>query len=104
MSLSFSNAHAGRDYSQVAELCRQVALKLDWLGRYQDRIACTNNLDAADTYIASKYILNNQLRDANALLNKVIILTNFSIDIGCYGQEDLKDVLQSLKDIQVAIN
>lgn len=94
---------ASKDYAETAELCRQSALKLDWLGRYQDRMTCTANMDSTDTYTASKYILNNQLKEASTLIAKVIILTNFTIDIGCYGQDELKTLVKNLQTVQTAI-
>lgn len=97
------HASPSYDYSVIAEQCRQVALKLDWLSRYQDRTACTSNLDGLNIYIASKYILNNQLEQASALITHTVFSTQFAFDIGCYGQDDIKLVTLSLQTIQKAI-
>lgn len=91
------------DYSMVAEECRQVALKLDFLSRYQERLACVTNLDGASVYVASQYILNYQLKEANSLISKSIILTKFAIDIDCHGQEEMREVVARLQSIQKKI-
>ena len=78
------------NYTEISEKCRQIALHMDWLSRYQDREACSKNLDGLNTYIASNYILVNRLKEANEIIDKSIILTNFAIDIGCYGQADMQ--------------
>ena len=87
----------------TAESCRQAALKLDWLARYQDRAVCTENLDGASVYFASNYILASRISEAKALLDRAIIKTKFAIDINCYGQDDMKAVLKNLQDIQQSI-
>ena len=94
------NVHATpKDPAATAESCRQIALKLDWLGRYQDRETCTKNLDGLQTYIASQYILNRKYSDAKTLLTTVIYQINFAIDTNCYGQDEMKNAVQSLNDI-----
>lgn len=88
----------------IAKQCKQTALKLDWLGRYQDRVTCTTNLDGASVYVASQYILDNQWKIAGELIYQSIVLTNYAIDIGCNGQNELKLVVENLKSIQKAIS
>lgn len=92
------------DYSMLAEECRQVALKLDYLSRYQERLACGTNLDGASVYVASQYIQNYQLREASSLISKAIILTKFAIDIDCHGQDDMREVVERLQAIQKKIS
>ena len=87
----------------VVESCRQAALKLNWLSRYQDRADCTANLDGASVYFASNYILASRVSEAKALIDSAIIKTKFAIDINCYGQDDMKDVLGTLQQIQQSI-
>lgn len=36
---------------EPANKCREVALEMDWLSRYQDRPACTQNLDGASVFL-----------------------------------------------------
>lgn len=91
------------DYSVISEECRQVALKLDFLSRYQERLACVTNLDGASVYVASQYILNYQLKEANALISKAVILTKFAIDIDCHGHDEMIEVVQRLESIQKKI-
>lgn len=88
-----------KDPAATAETCRQIALKLDWLGRYQDRDACTNNLDGLQVYIASQYILNKEYTDAKSLLTTATYQISFAIDTHCYGQEEMKDAVKSLNEI-----
>lgn len=83
----------------IAEECRQLALKIDWLGRYQDREACTRNLDGLSVYMASQYILEKKNSDAKSLLTRALYQINFAIDINCYGQDEMKRVVESLKEI-----
>jgi hypothetical protein len=87
------------ELKQTAETCRQLAIKLDWLGRYQDRAACTANLDGSIVYFASNYILENQLAEAKISLNTAIVKTKYAADIGCYGQKDIQNMVSSLQDI-----
>ena len=87
---------APKDPVQTAENCRQIALKLDWLSRYQDRPACTRNLDGLQTYIASQYILDRKYNEAETILKTVVYQINFAIDTNCYGQDDMKTLVQSL--------
>lgn len=90
---------APKDSAATAESCRQIALKLDWLGRYQDRESCTKNLDGLPVYIASQYIANKKYSDAKTLLITAVYQINFAIDTSCYGQDDMKSVVKTLNDI-----
>lgn len=90
---------APKDPTATAESCRQIALKLDWLGRYQDRESCTKNLDGLQIYIASQYILAKKYTDAKNLLLSATYQINFAIDTSCYGQEDMKNAIKSLNEI-----
>ncbi len=90
---------APKDPASTAENCRQIALKLDWLSRYQDRPACTRNLDGLQTYIASQYILDKRYNEAEAILRTVVYQINFAIDTMCYGQDDMRSLAQSLSKI-----
>ena len=84
----------------TVESCRQIALQLNWLSRYQDRADCTANLDGVGVYFASNYILANRISEAKALIDTAIIKTKYAIDISCYGQDDMKDVVDQLQKIQ----
>ena len=108
--LSISVAHAappppppGPTPTPTAEACRQVSLKLDWLGRYQDRQTCTENLDGQSVYFASNYILANRISEAKTLLDAAIIKAKYAIDINCYGQDDIKDAVTKLQNIQQSL-
>lgn len=92
------------DFSMLAEECRLAALKLDSISRYQERLACITNLDGASVYVASQYIQNLQLKEANSLLSKAIILTKFAIDIDCHRQDELKELVERLQNIQKNLN
>ena len=91
------------DPNVVAENCRQAALKIDFLGRYQDRTVCTQNLDGSQMYFASKYVLAGRYADATSLVSRAIIQTGFAVDILCYGQDDLKKMVTNLQSIQADI-
>jgi hypothetical protein len=99
--LFIANVHAGSqsDSKVLGEKCRQLALKLDSLSRYQDRALCTTNLDGGKVYTASQYILSSRGASAKTLLDAAIIQIKFAIDIRCYGQNDMKDILKDLEDI-----
>lgn len=110
--LAFNVTHAGPpgppgpkpDLPKLAESCSKAAIQIDWLGRYQDRAACTSNLNGLNVYIASQYILANQLSSAQPLINTAIIQTNYAIAIGCYGIPSMQAVVVSLQSIQDAIS
>ncbi len=99
-----ANANAGIqtafDPKVVGEQCRKQAIILDSLSRYQDRALCSTNLDGGKVYFASQYILANRNADAKALLDVVMIQIKFAIDIGCYGQADMKDALGDIQRIR----
>jgi hypothetical protein len=88
-----------KDPAATAEMCRQVAIKMDWLSRYQDYPTCTRNLDGLNVYIASRYISNQQYAEAKTLLTTASYQVNFALNIHCYGQEDIKAVLLLLNGI-----
>lgn len=83
----------------ISKTCRELALKIDWLGRYQDRPACTKNLDGTPVYFAGYYLENDRKEDAQKLLEEAKIRINFAIEIGCYGQDDMKQVLADLEKV-----
>jgi hypothetical protein len=83
----------------IPSTCRQLALKIDWLGRYQDRPACTKNLDGTSVYFAGYYLENDRKEDAQKLLEEATVKINFAIEIGCYGQDDMKHVLVDLEKV-----
>ena len=87
----------------TAETCRQLAIKMDWLSRYQDNATCTANLDGFNAYSASQLILVSNMKDAQPLINDAIVHTKYAIDIGCYGQDDMKTVVAGLKNVLLAI-
>lgn len=102
--LSFTNANAisigdKPDSNTLGEQCRQKAVKMDLLSRYQDRALCTNLLNGQDVYFASQYIIANRGTDAKNLLAPAIIRVKYATDIGCYGQGDLKDLTSDLQTI-----
>ena len=72
---------------------------MDWLSRYQDYGMCTKNLDGVNVYIASQYIRNKKYTDAKTLLTTAAYQVNFAIDINCYGQDDMKDIVKSINDV-----
>jgi hypothetical protein len=92
------------DVNAVAESCRQAALTIDSLGRYQDRPMCTQNMDGGQAYKASKYTQMNRFVEAQALVTQSIIQISFAIDIGCYGQNELKAVLAVLQGVQTNLS
>ena len=94
-----AESQASPDLKVLGEQCRQLALKLDLLSRYQDRALCRTILDGEKVYTASQYILSSRGASAKGLLDTAIIQTKFAIDIGCYGQSDMKDVVTDLQAI-----
>ncbi len=96
---ALTNCSAPKDPSVTSESCRQIALKLDWLSRYQDHEACKKNLDGLNVYIASQYILAKKYNNAKTLLINAIYQINFAIDIACYGQDDMKTTVKTLNEI-----
>ncbi len=90
---------APKDPVAASESCRQIAIKLDWLSRYQDRPACAKNLEGLQTYIACQYILNKRYNDAEEILTTVLYQINFSIETQCYGQDDMRALVNSLGEL-----
>ena len=90
----------------TAEACRQASMQLDWLSQNQNRRDCSINLsqDALNVYYASKYILANQLSNAQPVLTAAIIQTNFVIDINCDGKASIEAVLINLQNILQTIS
>lgn len=103
LSMSSLYAGPGPKPDDNAESCRQIALKLSWLSRYQDRWECTANLDGSGVYFASNYITANRINDAKYLLDNAIIKTKYAIDINCYGQDEMKEVVEQLQKIQKSL-
>lgn len=83
----------------LAARCKELALKIDWLGRYQDRPACTQALDGTVAYFAAHHLEGKEIRQAKALLEEAIVKLNYAIDINCYGQDDMKQVAAALQEI-----
>lgn len=92
------------DLVATSETTRQLAIKIDWLGRYQDRTLCTTYLNGYNTYAASQLILENDLKDAQPLLSDTITRVKFAIDINCLGQDDMKSVVTSLQSVLKTIS
>ncbi|MFZ4076549.1 MAG: hypothetical protein ACOYKA_01055, partial [Legionellaceae bacterium] len=92
------------DLAAVSETTRQLAIKIDWLGRYQDRSLCTTYLNGYNTYAASQSILANDLKVAQPLLSDTITRVKFAIDINCLGQDDMKSVVTSLQSVLQTIS
>ena len=84
----------------LGEQCRQKALTLDSVSRYQDRALCSTILNAEGVYFASQYILASSNATAKPLIANAILQIKFAIDIGCYGQAALLDLVSDLKTIQ----
>ena len=101
-----ANADVLTSLAEASETCRQAAVQLNWLAQTQSRKDCTNNLsdDALNVYYSSKYILDNQLTQAQKVLSSAIIQTNYTIDIGCNGQANIQSVLVNLKSVLQAIS
>ncbi len=99
-NLVYADRDNGVDNSLMAENCRRMALQLDNLSRMQDRPSCQTNLDGASLYVASRYIFEGQLKEAYRIISKSLILTQFSIDIECYGKSNLMTIASQLGMIQ----
>lgn len=98
--ISITQAFAApKNPEATAESCRQIALKLDWLSRYQDRPSCTKNLDGLQAYVASQYILNKRFNDAEMILRNLVYQINFAIDTNCYGQDDMKALVVAINKL-----
>lgn len=88
----------------VAKGCRDIGIKLDWLGRYQDRDTCTQNLEGSDMYLAAYYVDDGRGNEAKSLLEKTFVRVNYATDIGCYGQNDLKQAARSITQLIEHVN
>gem|GEM_PF-1714662 len=86
-----------------ADECRRLSLKLDWLGRYQDRAVCTQSLEGAEVYLAGHYIETGQDKDAYKLLEHTMVLVQYAVDLGCYGKDDMETVVSDLQKVMDAI-
>lgn len=84
----------------IAEECRQLALKVDLVSRYQERPLCAQSLDGEQIYFASKYILINRISEAMAWIDNAIIQTSFAIDIKCHGVNEMQDILFNLQSLK----
>lgn len=87
------------DKKAYAGECRRLALKLDWLGRYQDRAVCTQNLEGAEAYLAGHYIETGDEKEAYKLLEHTKVLVEYAIDLNCYGKGDMETVASDIKTI-----
>lgn len=103
--LSMTVASAGSD--ETIKICRTMAFNLDYLGRYQDRLTCSNHLEGATTYFACSYIATNRITEAKELLDIAIIKTQYALDLRCNdgGMKDGKpvfmaDIIKQLQSIQ----
>jgi|GEM_PF-1907356 len=92
------------DDNELANKCRELALKIDWLSRYQDRPACTQNLDGVPLYFAAYHLDKKNKSKAEELLEEAMVKLNFAFAIGCYGQNDMKQLISDIKVLIKAIN
>lgn len=92
--------------SELGDKCRELALKVDWLGRYQDRPACTQSLDGSPVYFAGYYLDKDKKSKEQAikLLEETMVKINFAIDVGCYGQDDMKKLVSDIQELINTIN
>lgn len=97
------NAYAATN-AELADKCRELALKIDWLSRYQDRPTCTQNLDGTSVYFAGHYLDKTNKIKAQELLEEALVKLNFSFEVGCYGQNDIKSLSSDIKVLLQAIN
>ncbi|NCT57837.1 MAG: hypothetical protein GW760_09055 [Legionella sp.] len=86
-----------------ADECRRLALKLDWLGRYQDRTVCTQSLQGAEAYLAGHYIETGDDGEAYKLLEHTKVLVEYAIDLNCYGKGDMETVASDIEKIMEEI-
>jgi len=103
LSLITMNAYAATN-AELADKCRELALKIDWLSRYQDRPTCTQNLDGTSVYFAGHYLDKTNKIKAKELLEEALVKLNFSFEVGCYGQNDIKSLSSDIKVLLQAIN
>ena len=95
---------ASCDNDELANKCRELALKIDWLSRYQDRPACTQNLDGTPIYFAGHHLDKNNTLMAEELLEETMVKLNFAFAIGCYGQNDIKELSSTIKILIQALH
>lgn len=100
LSVATSYAAGPVDVAVLGEQCRQVAVKMDTLSRYQDRPTCSTYLNGLNVYFASQFIIAKQLAEAKPLIETAITQIKFAIDIGCYGQNDMKNLVKDLLKIK----
>ncbi|MDF1827171.1 MAG: hypothetical protein P1U39_02710 [Legionellaceae bacterium] len=87
------------DKKVYADECRRLALKLDWLGRYQDRTVCTQSLQGAEAYLAGHYIETDDDSEAYKLLEHTKVLVEYAIDLNCYGRGDMETVASDIEKV-----
>ena len=92
------------DYSALAKQCRKLALNLDSLSESQNRETCRMNLDGLNVYFASNYIATNWINKAIDVLTSAIYQVSYALDIGCYDQASILDIINALTDIRNTLN
>ncbi|MDF1826888.1 MAG: hypothetical protein P1U39_01245 [Legionellaceae bacterium] len=108
--LSFLSMHAyaansdDRDNEELANKCRELALKIDWLSRYQDRPTCEKNLDGASVFFAGHYLDKKNKLKTEELLEEALVKLGFSFEVGCYGQNEIKSLILDIKVLLQAID
>lgn len=111
----FSNAYAASDDSnaqpkqhpmpkaklvRLANESRELALKLDALSKTQDRTVCSIDTDGLMVYTAGAYILQHRILESKYLLDRAVIRGRYTIDIGCYGQDEMEQIIKQIKEIR----
>jgi len=91
------------DNKSYADECRRLSLKLDWLGRYQDRAVCTQSLEGAEAYLAGHYIETGEDKEAYKLLEHTMVLVQYAVDLNCYGKTDMETVVSDLQKVMYEI-
>jgi len=90
--------------NHVIDKCTELAIKVDWLGRYQDRTACIQNLDGAPIYFGCHYIDTDRVDEAKKILEDSMIKVSYASEIGCYGQDEMEKVVDYLEQIIGSLN
>jgi len=101
---SYATNRDNCDNAELANKCRELALKIDWLSRYQDRPTCTQNLDGTSVFFAGHYLDKKNKLKAEELLEEALVKLSFSFEVGCYGQNDIKSLISDIKVLLQAIN
>ncbi|MDF1684906.1 MAG: hypothetical protein P1U36_09680 [Legionellaceae bacterium] len=101
---TYAASNNDSDNAELANKCRELALKIDWLSRYQDRPTCTQNLDGTPIYFAGHYLDKTNKIKAEELLEEALVRLSFSFEVGCYGQDDIKSLISDIKVLLQAIN